>query len=57
MARRILIEHGKRARLVQSFKTSYHTVHDALCYKTNTDLAKKIRLSAVRHYGGIEVKY
>ena len=57
MEKRIWIKYGERAKLMGMFKTSYQTVHDALVYKNNSELAKRIRHAAVKQFGGVEVEY
>jgi hypothetical protein len=38
------------------FKTTAPTVRAALRGETNSELARKIRFTAVEHFGGVEVK-
>ncbi|MGM9817682.1 MAG: hypothetical protein ACI30B_01710 [Paludibacteraceae bacterium] len=57
MTRRILMDFGQISKLKKIFKTTYPTVRAALLYKTDSELARKIRHTAVKEYGGKEVEY
>jgi hypothetical protein len=50
----ILVKSRMKGRLKQAFNVSYPTITSALRYETNSDLAKKIRSAAVKHFGGVE---
>ena len=46
---------GGKLALKNAFKTSYPTIREALKFNTSTDLAKKIRHTAINEFGGVEV--
>jgi len=46
---------GGKLALKNAFKTSYPTIREALKFNTDTELAKKIRHTAIKVYGGVEV--
>ncbi len=48
---KIILEYGERKILGEIFKVSQLTIRRALTYKTNTDLAKKIRKLALDRGG------
>lgn len=48
---KIILEYGERKILGEIFKVSQLTIRRALTYKTNTDLAKKIRKLALNRGG------
>lgn len=50
----ILLGYGERIRLMSAFSVSYPTLRRALKFKTDTELARKIRHTAISEYGGIE---
>lgn len=51
---KVLVEYGERQYLADLFKTSLPTVRAALRGQTNTELAKKIRIAAIKR-GGVVV--
>lgn len=51
------MDFGQMSKLKKIFKTTYPTVRAALRYKTDSELARKIRHTAVKEYGGKEVEY
>lgn len=53
---RILVDLGGKMRLREIFGVSYPTVRDALNGKTRTALAQRIRRTAIRELGGVEMK-
>lgn len=53
----ILIGYGDGARLMTAFRISYPTLRRALRFKTDTELARKIRHTAINEYGGREIVY
>ena len=44
---------GGRTKLRDLFKTSYPTVRGALNGETNSELARKIRHTAIERFGGV----
>jgi len=56
MAKEILVEHGDRKRIKETFNVTYPTIKQVLRYKSNTLLAEKIRRSALS-YGGRLIEY
>lgn len=52
---KILTEHGEAELIARVFGVSGRTVRDALKFRTNSDLAKKIRHYAVQR-GGVETQ-
>ena len=55
MKRQIVIDSEGKQRLQKRFKVSRMTVWRALTFKNNSDLARKIRLTATSQMGGQEV--
>ena len=55
MGKQILMPVCGKVALKNAFNTSYPTVRAALRFNTNTALAKKIRHTAIKEYGGVEV--
>ena len=53
MSKEILIRYGERKLIVETFHTTYPTVIDALRYKTNSILAKRIRHFAIHTLHGV----
>ncbi len=53
--RKIVVERGTTKELVEVFGTNRMTVWQALQYKTDTDLAKRIRKAAMDR-GGVVVE-
>ena len=53
---KILMDLGGKMRLRQIFGVSYPTVRAALNGKTQTALAQRIRRTAVKELGGVEMK-
>ncbi len=51
---KVLVEYGERQYLADLFKTTLPTVRAALRGQTNTELAKKIRIAAIKR-GGVVV--
>lgn len=52
---RILTEHGEALMIAKIFNVSDRTVRDALKYRTNSDLAHRIRECA-KQRGGVEIQ-
>ncbi|MGJ7025075.1 hypothetical protein GGQ94_000771 [Petrimonas sulfuriphila] len=52
---KILVPDGVRTKLRDLFKTSYPTVRGALNGETNSELARKIRHTAIERFGGVEL--
>jgi len=52
---KILVPDGVRTQLRDLFKTSYPTVRSALNGETNSELAQKIRHTAIERFGGVEI--
>ncbi len=50
----ILLGHGERIRIMSAFSISYPTLRRALRFETDTELARKIRHTAISEYGGME---
>lgn len=55
MKKQIVIDSDGRQKLLKRFGVSRVTVWKALNYESNTDLARKIRLTATSQMGGQEV--
>lgn len=51
----IKIEHGLRKEIMAQLNTTYPTVKSALMFRSNTQLAERIRAYALAH-GGIVVE-
>lgn len=51
--KKISVEKSKIERLINVFDCSRATVYNALSYKTDSNLAKKIRQKALDYYGGV----
>ena len=56
MAKEILVEHGDKKRIKETFNVTYPTIKEALRYNSMTPLAEKIRRSALS-YGGRLIEY
>lgn len=54
--KKILVDDGVRTRLKKIFNTSYPTVRGALNGKENTELQRKIRFTAIKRFGGVEIE-
>lgn len=52
---KILVPDGVRKKLRDCHQTTYPTVRKALNGTTNSKLATKIRHTALKHFGGVEV--
>lgn len=49
----IKVSEEARAKLARVFKVEKKTVYLALTYRRNSDMARKIRFTAVNEYGGV----
>ncbi|MDR0872544.1 MAG: hypothetical protein LBN27_03620 [Prevotellaceae bacterium] len=54
--KKIIIKHGGHKKLMQIFKTTYPTVCNALNYRCDSDISRRIRKGAFER-GGVEVEY
>lgn len=57
LRRYIEIEKGMKERLMSAFGCSGKMVYDSLTYRSDTELARKIRYVAVKEYGGIPMRH
>lgn len=53
---RILVDRTKFSKIMTRAKCGEAAVYNALAYRTNSDLAAKIRKLALEQFGGILVK-
>lgn len=52
MAVDVYVKRGVRKKLQEEFKCSEPTIRSALSGRTNTELARRIRASAIQNHGG-----
>lgn len=52
MAKKIALDLGRKSKLAKMMSCSMPTVRDALAYRTNSYLAKRIRYVALNRLGG-----
>lgn len=57
MAKQILLAHGKKGKLMKLTKSSYPTVREALHFRSDTQMARRIRKMALKELGGKQVEY
>ena len=50
---RIFVDKSKIEKLMTKFDCGRATVYNALSYRTNSDMAEKIRNEALNRYGGV----
>jgi len=50
---KILVEHGERAQLAKLYKVTVRCVYNALENRTDSDLAKQIRMAAIKRGGAL----
>lgn len=50
----IIMPHGAAKELGRVLRVSQPTIREALRYKSDTEIARKIRHTAVKEFGGVE---
>lgn len=54
--KRIVVEHGAATEIAKVFKRTPQCVGKCLRFKSNSDLSKLIRHTALTQYEGVEIK-
>ena len=54
---KILIRKSKIPKIAEHIGCASAAVYNAIAYRTNSDLAVKIRDAAINRYGGLKVKH
>lgn len=49
----ILLPHGQSKKIGEALNVSQPTIREALRYQSNTEVAKRIRHTAVKEFGGV----
>ena len=56
MSKKIILEHGRAIALGKKLGVCRRTVHNALNFRSESDLERKIRFVAVRDFNGVEIE-
>jgi hypothetical protein len=56
MAKSIILRHGCKAEIKAALQTTYPTVRQALNYRCDSEISRKIRHVAVTQYKGVEIE-